>query len=76
MAYWSVFGQFNRLPLDMYHRKQLFISIAKIQAELETKYAQKRIFMTFYMPMIVLAIRMEVEVIFKNSFPNFFSDDT
>ena len=52
------------------------ISIAKIQAELETKYAQKRIFMTFYMPMIVLAIRMEVEVIFKNSYPEFFSDDT
>ena len=76
LAYWSVFGQFNRLPLDMYHRKQLFISIAKIQAELETKYAQKRIFMTFYMPMIVLAIRMEVEVIFKNSYPEFFSDDT
>jgi len=30
LAYWSVFGQFNKLPLDMYHRKQLFISIAKI----------------------------------------------
>ena len=76
LAYWSVFGQFNKLPLDMYHRKQLFISIAKIQAELETKYAGKRIFMTFYMPMIVLAIRMEVEVIFKNSYPEFFGEDT
>ena len=21
LAYWSVFGQFNKLPLDMYHRK-------------------------------------------------------
>ena len=60
----------------MYHRKQLFISIAKIQAELESKYAGKRIFMTFYMPMIVLAIRMEVEVIFKNSYPEFFSEET
>ena len=76
LAYWSVFGQYNRLPLDMYHRKQLFISIAKIQAELESKYAGKRIFMTFYMPMIVLAIRMEIEVIFKNSYPEFFSEDT
>ena len=76
LAYWSVFGHFNKLPLDMYHRKQLFISIAKIQAELETKYAGRRIFMTFYMPMIVLAIRMEVEVIFKNSYPDFFSEET
>ena len=32
--------------------------------------------MTFYMPMIVLAIRMEVEVIFKNSYPEFFAEDT
>ena len=47
-----------------------------IQAELESKYAGKRIFMTFYMPMIVLAIRMEIEVIFKNSYPEFFSEDT
>lgn len=28
LAYWNVFGQFNKLQLDMYHRKQLFISIA------------------------------------------------
>ena len=21
LAYWNVFGQFNKLPLDMYHRK-------------------------------------------------------
>ena len=60
----------------MYHKKQLFISIAKIQAELEAKYAGKRIFTTFFMPMIVLAIRMEVEVIFKNTYPEFFSEET
>ena len=28
------------------------------------------------MPMIVLAIRIEIEVIFKNSYPLFFEDDT
>ena len=28
------------------------------------------------MPMIVLAIRIEVEVIFKNAYPNFFSEET
>ena len=76
LAYWNVFGQFNKLPLDMYHRKQLFISIAQIITKLEKKYAGKRIFQTFYMPMIVLAIRIEIEVIFKNSYPLFFGDDT
>ena len=28
LAYWSVFGHINPLPLDKYHMKQLFISIA------------------------------------------------
>ena len=60
----------------MYHRKQLFISIAQITTYLEKKYSGKRLFQTFYMPMIVLAIRIEVEVIFKNSYPLFFADDT
>ena len=30
LAYWSVFGNLNKLPLDSYHIKQLFISIAQI----------------------------------------------
>ena len=76
LAYWNVFGQFNKLPLDMYHRKQLFISISSITTFWEKKYSGKRIFQTFYMPMIVLAIRIEVEVIFKNSYPEFFADET
>ena len=33
----------------------------------------KRVFVTFIMPMIVLAIRIEVEIIFKNSYKVFFS---
>jgi hypothetical protein len=28
LAYWNVFGHLNPLPLDKYHMKQLFISIA------------------------------------------------
>lgn len=28
LTYWSVFGHLNPLPLDKYHMKQLFISIA------------------------------------------------
>jgi len=30
LTYWSVFGHLNPLPLDKYHIKQLFISIAQI----------------------------------------------
>ena len=35
LAYWNVFGHFNKLPLDAYHRKQLFISLASIKLNLE-----------------------------------------
>jgi len=30
ICYWSVYGHFNDLPLDEYHRKQLFVNIAQI----------------------------------------------
>lgn len=79
LTYWNVFGQFNKLPLDMYHRKQLFISIAEIKTYWEKKFNSKsehrrRVFYTFIMPMIVLAIRVEIELIYKNSYPLFFSE--
>jgi hypothetical protein len=42
---------------------------------LESKYAGKRVFVAFIMPMIVLAIRMEIDLIFKNSYKVFFSKE-
>eukprot|EP00347_Sterkiella_histriomuscorum_P010573 403375759 len=76
LVYWSVFGHINQLPLDAYHKKLLFISIAQIQSELESKYTGKRVFPTFIMPMILLAVRIEIELIFKNSYPEFFTKST
>ena len=80
LTYWNVFGQYNKLPLDMYHRKQLFVSIAEIKTLWEKKItrlseAKRRVFYTFTLPMIVLAIRIEIELIYKNSYPFFFSDE-
>mmetsp|Transcript_15752 Transcript_15752/g.24241 ORF Transcript_15752/g.24241 Transcript_15752/m.24241 type:complete len:281 (+) Transcript_15752:900-1742(+) len=75
LSYWCVFGHINPLPLDQYHMKQIFISIAQIQQAFESKYVGKRVFVTFIMPMIVLAIRIEVEMIFKNSYKVFFSKE-
>ena len=73
-VYWTVFGHLNQLPLDTYHKKQVFISIAQIQADIEARYATKKVFSTFIMPMILLAIRIEVELIFKNQFTVFFDE--
>ena len=32
-------------------------------------------YFTFLIPMLILAIRMEVELIFKNSYPKFFDEE-
>jgi hypothetical protein len=74
LAYWNVFGRVNSLPIDMYHMKQMFISISTIRTQLDLKFTGKKIYHTFIMPMLVLAIRMEIELIFKNSYPQFFRD--
>jgi hypothetical protein len=75
LAYWNVLGHFNTLPIDMYHMNQMFISISQIRTQLDLKYHGKKFYHTFLMPMLVLAIRMEVESIFKNSYPKFFAVD-
>jgi hypothetical protein len=43
--------------------------------QLEMKNDKKRVFTTFVMPMILLAIRIETEVIFKNCYPSFMSNE-
>ena len=73
LAYWNIFGHFNSLPLDLYHMKQMFISISTIRTQLDLKFQGKRFYHVFLMPMLVLAIRIQVEYIFKNSYPRFFS---
>ena len=73
LVYWNLFGHLNQLPLDLYHRKQLFISIQDILKQYqEDNIKVQKLFATFIMPMVVLAIRIEVEHIFKNSYPLFF----
>ena len=72
LAYWNVFGHFNPMPLDLYHRKQLFISITQIKMGLESQHNKNRLFTVFMAPLFILAIRMEVELIFKNAYPKFF----
>jgi hypothetical protein len=60
------------MPLDEYHLKQLFISIAQSMSQLQVRYSSMReLFTGFVMPMILLAIRVEMEVILKVNYPSF-----
>ena len=42
---------------------------------MESRFSGKKVFVSFIMPMIVLAVRIEVEIIFKNSYKIFFSKE-
>ena len=53
----------------------MFISIQTIRTEMDLANLNNPYYGTFQMPMLVLAIRIEVELIFKNSYPEFFSVD-
>ena len=75
LVYWNVFGHINPLPLDTYHKKLLFIQIAQIQSEFDNQYLGRRIFAAFHMPMLLLCIRIMTELIFKNTYPDFFSKE-
>jgi len=73
--YWCVFGNFNDLPLDDYHIKQLFVSLIQTMSTIEYQYKktekQRVLFSGFIMPMIILAIRVEIEIIFKMNYRQF-----
>lgn len=77
-VYWSVLGNFNSLPLDDYHMKQLFISMLQCVSSIEIKFLKnekmKTMFVNFVMPMIILTIRVEMEVIFKMNYRAFLAN--
>ena len=77
-VYWAVLGNFNNLPLDDYHMKQLFISMLQCISAIELDFMKNRKmrakFVNFVMPMIILTIRVEMEVIFKMNYRAFLAN--
>jgi hypothetical protein len=67
--YWVIFGQMNPNPLSLFHMKQLFISIMQCISLIEKENDSKKVFCSFIMPLILLTIRLEIETIYKNTYP-------
>jgi hypothetical protein len=74
-VYWCVLGNYNEVPLDEYHMKQLFISmlqcVGMIEAKFSTNKNMKSLFINFVMPIIILTIRVQIEMMFKMHFRAF-----
>jgi len=73
LIYWTVFGKINQVPLEEPYKKDLFIATMQIKTEYDTKYSGKKKFILLVLPLIILALRIEMEVIFKNQYTLFFS---
>ena len=77
-CYWCIFGQYNSIPLDSYYLKQLFISmlqcISAIEASFMKTMKMKQVFANFTMPMLILALRIETDIVFKNNYKLFLQE--
>lgn len=73
LCYWNVFAEFSSQPLDDCHISQLFVSIQQVRSEMDFQQTYGRVWQSFIVPMLLLAVRMETELIFKNTYPLFFS---
>ena len=73
IAYWTIFGHYNKVPLDDSFKKILFVEVSKIHSELSAKYQGKFIFTSLIMPIVILCLRIEVDAVFKFCYPEFFA---
>jgi len=73
-VYWSVFGHFNQLPIDSYHKTLIFLTIQKLLNETVAQFNINKQFATFFMPMLVLSIRREIDSVFHTKYPLLFKD--
>jgi hypothetical protein len=74
LLYWTIFGDINQVPLEDNYKKDLFIAAMQIKTDFEVKYQGKKKFVVLVLPLLILAIRIEMEVIFKNQYSQFFSE--
>jgi len=73
-TYWSVFGHFNQRSIGKYHLTLTFLTIQKILNQIISQYNTNKKFTTFFMPMIVVTIRREVDIAFYSKYPLLFKD--
>lgn len=74
--YWSIFANFNELPIDSYHKTLIFLTIQKVFSEITDQYKNSKTYTTLFMPMIILSIRIVVDTIYHSQYPLVFNDPT
>lgn len=63
----------QEIPMDESRRRQLFTKIQQILKEINAKHNQSRKFIILFMPILVIAIRRNIDIIFKCNYPLLFS---
>jgi len=73
-VYWSVFGHFSQIPISSYNKTSIFFGIQKLLNDIVTTYNSNIRFSTFFMPMIVLTIRRNIDGAFHANYPLIFRE--
>jgi len=74
-VYWHMFGYLNQMQLSTMQRRKIFLSIQSIILKYEEQYKlkNKKLFTMFYMPLFVLTIRVETDLILHRTYKAFYS---
>lgn len=75
LLYWIVFAFINRIQIDKYTKQQLLFKILEELHLVEEHYNNKKMFDKFFMPILIIIIRIETEALFQKKFKTFFEDD-
>mmetsp|Transcript_26323 Transcript_26323/g.26239 ORF Transcript_26323/g.26239 Transcript_26323/m.26239 type:complete len:315 (+) Transcript_26323:892-1836(+) len=73
IAYWAIFGQYNKIPLDESFKQILFVEVSKIQSSIASQYQGSYLYTSLVMPILLLSLRIEVDAIFRYCYPDFFA---
>jgi hypothetical protein len=74
LIYWIVFAFINRFQIEKFEKQKILFEILSEVFIIEKEFGDKKMFDKFYMPIMIIIIRIEVEAIFHKKFKNMFSD--
>jgi hypothetical protein len=74
LIYWIVFAYINRIQIERFEKQKLLFEILSEIYYIEKELGDKKMFDKFFMPILIIIVRIEVEAIFHKRFKNMFSD--
>jgi hypothetical protein len=76
LIYWIIFAYINRIQIEKFEKQKILFEILSELFIIEKEFGDKKMFDKFFMPILIIIVRIEIEAIFHKKFKNMFSDKT